>query len=90
MKRLLGLCVSVLGMAASNVYAWGNHTIPAYRAFEKMPEVVQTAPVTATTLESFLKDQEKAIETLLASQDQWATRICRMRHADWLLSWPYV
>jgi hypothetical protein len=72
MKRMISLCLSVLSLAATNAHAWGNHTIPAYRAFEKMPEVAQAQPVTVTTLESFLKDQEQAIESLLASHDQWA------------------
>ena len=53
MKRCLWLCISLLGMLSSNAFAWGNHTIPAYRAFEKMPEVGGAAPVPAETLESF-------------------------------------
>ena len=71
MKRYLWILLSLFGMTTGNAFAWGNHTFPAYRAFEKMPEVASAAPVPAESLESFLKDQEKAIEALLASQDNW-------------------
>jgi hypothetical protein len=51
--------------------AWGNHSFPAYRAFEKMPEVASAAPVAAEPLEAFLKSEEKTIEVLLASHEAW-------------------
>lgn len=72
MKLFLWLSISLFCMLSSNAFAWGNHTIPAYRAFEKMPEVANAAPVAAEPLESFLKDQEKAIEALLTSHESWA------------------
>jgi hypothetical protein len=65
---LLALLVHVSGQAL----AWSNHTFAAYRAFDAMPEVAQAAPVQVEPLENFLKDQEIAIEKLLASQDNWA------------------
>lgn len=72
MKKL-GITLSlVFGMAASQVMAWSNHSFPAYRAFEKMPEVAGAASVTVEPLESFLKAEEKTIEALLASQEAWA------------------
>lgn len=72
MKRLIWPWLSLICIISSNAFAWGNHTIPAYRAFEKMPEVANAAPVPAETIESFLKDQEKAVEALLASHETWA------------------
>ena len=72
MKRFLWLSISLFCMLSSNAFAWGNHTIPAYRAFEKMPEVANAAPVAAEPLESFLKAQEKAIEALLTNHESWA------------------
>jgi hypothetical protein len=61
-----------LALVSGQALAWSNHTYAAYRVFEKMPEVVNAAPVTAEPLESFLKAEEKAIETLLTSQELWA------------------
>ena len=63
---------ALLVVSTSQALAWSNHTFAAYRAFDAMPEVVQAAPVPAEPLEAFLKDQEIAIERLLASQDTWA------------------
>jgi hypothetical protein len=62
----------LLGLVAGNAVAWSNHTYPAYRTFEKMPEVASAAPVTVEPLEAFLRTQEKSVETLLASQEVWA------------------
>lgn len=72
MKRFAVALVSVLGLAGGQAFAWSNHTYAAYRAFEKMPELANAAPVTVEPLEAFLKAQEKAIETLLAGQEAWA------------------
>ena len=72
MKRLTLTLVSLLGLAAGHAFAWSNHTFAAYRTFEKMPEVANAGGVTVEPLESFLKAQEKAIETLLANQEVWA------------------
>lgn len=71
-KRLTFALLSLLGLAASNVLAWSNHSYAAYRAFEKMPEVANAAPVAVEPLEVFLKAQEKPIEDLLARQETWA------------------
>lgn len=72
MKRFAVALVSVLGLAGGQAFAWSNHTYAAYRAFEKMPELANAAPVTVEPLEALLKAQEKAIETLLAGQEAWA------------------
>ena len=72
MKRFILTLTCALGLAAGNALAWSNHSYDAYRAFEKMPEVINAAPVAAEPLEAFLKDQQKALEALLASQESWA------------------
>ena len=63
--------LALLVLSASQALAWSNHSFAAYRAFDAMPAVVQAAPVVVEPLEAFLKDQEIAIERLLASQDTW-------------------
>jgi len=73
MPRFSSTFVCILGWAAGHALAWSNHTYPAYRVFEKMPEVAAAAPVTVEPLEVFLKAQEKPIESLLASQEIWAS-----------------
>ena len=74
MKRLhqLSLLAWLLAGIAPSVLAWGNHSFPSYRAFEKFPEVVNAAAVSVETLDSFLKAEEKTLEVLLASQEAWA------------------
>lgn len=72
MKRFALALVSLIGFAAGDALAWSNHSFAAYRAFEKMPEVANSAPVTVEPLATFLKAQESAIETLLAAQEAWA------------------
>ncbi|MDE2416517.1 MAG: hypothetical protein KGN32_01810 [Burkholderiales bacterium] len=73
MKKM-GIAIALLvGMAAQPVFAWGNHSLAAYRAFEKMPEVANAPMVTVETLESFLRAEETTLEALLASQEAWAT-----------------
>ena len=57
---------------ADTVAAWGNHTPPAYRAFERMPEIANAPAVTVESLDSFLKAEEKPIEALMAKQETWA------------------
>ncbi|MFT7772732.1 hypothetical protein [Roseateles sp.] len=52
--------------------AWGNHTPLCYRAFERMPEVANAAPVKAEPLADFLRDQEGAIARELDAQEAWA------------------
>ncbi len=75
MKRLwFSLTLAgLLALTTGSALAWSNHSYAAYRAFERMPEVINAAPVAAEPLESFLKAQEKAIEILLAGQEDWAT-----------------
>ena len=59
-------------LSAPQVFAWSNHSFPTYRALEQMPELVNAAPVTVESIESFLKAEEKTLEALLASQEAWA------------------
>jgi hypothetical protein len=72
MKRIAWAWAITLLLVAPQAGAWGNHRLASYRAFEQMPEVVRAAPVTIESLASFLKAQEKPLETLLAQQDAWA------------------
>jgi hypothetical protein len=72
MKHFNLILLGLLSLATNQVMAWSNHTYPAYRTFEKMPELVSAAPLTVEPLAAFLKAQEKSIETLLASQEVWA------------------
>jgi len=72
MKKLGTTLTLLAGLATSQVFAWGNHSFPAYRAFEKMPELAQAQVVTVEPLESFLRAEEKTLEALLASQEAWA------------------
>jgi hypothetical protein len=72
MKTARLLCATCLALLALPSGAWSNHSFVTYRAFDTMPEVAQAAPVPAEPLEAFLKDQEAAIATLLAGQEQWA------------------
>ncbi|APW43156.1 hypothetical protein [Rhodoferax saidenbachensis] len=69
----LAFALSILGaLSTSPAWAWGNHSLPAYRALEAMPEVANASPVIAEPLEAFLKAEEKTLEALLASQEAWA------------------
>jgi hypothetical protein len=72
MKTIAYALGALLGLFTSNVAAWGNHTLAAYRALEVMPEVANAPLVTVEPLEAFLKAEEKTIEALLASHDAWA------------------
>ncbi|WP_422015378.1 hypothetical protein [Roseateles sp.] len=69
MRLLIALPALLLPALA---LAWGNHTPMCYRAFERMPEVANAAPVRAEPLVDFLRDQEGAIARALEAQEQWA------------------
>ena len=72
MKRLR-LCILVLIVdAPCAVSAWGSHNVAAYRALERMPEVVNAKPVVVEPLDAFLRGEGRAIEALLAGQEAWA------------------
>lgn len=73
MNRFSCAMACLLGLGCSAALAWGNHSFAAYRAFERMPEVVSAAPVAVESLEAFLKAEEKAIEALLKEQEAWAS-----------------
>ena len=69
MKHLLlatALCL------AAPAWAWSNHALASYRAFEALPELAQAPRVPAEPLESFLAAQAAPIARLLAAQDTWA------------------
>jgi hypothetical protein len=70
--RFLHPLLLLLGLASTQVLAWGNHTLVSYRAFEKMPEVASASTVTVEPLEAFLRAEENTLEALLASQEAWA------------------
>ena len=72
MKSLHLLLASLLAIVFQPAWSWSNHTLVAYRALEKMPEVANAAPVVAEPLEVFLKAQEEPIARLLANQEAWA------------------
>ena len=67
---VLPALVALLLPAAA--HAWGNHTPMCYRAFERMPEVANAAPVKAEPLVDFLRDQEGSIALTLDAQEAWA------------------
>jgi len=70
--RFLHSLVLLLGLAATQAQAWGNHSLVSYRAFERMPEVANASSVTVESLEAFLRAEENTVEALLASQEAWA------------------
>ncbi len=73
LKRFLHATLLLfIGIASTPVLAWGNHSLAAYRAFERMPEVVNASTVTVEPLEAFLRAEEGTLEALLASQEAWA------------------
>lgn len=72
MKSFVLSLFCLLNLITGDTFAWSNHSFAAYRAFEKMPEVINAGPVKVEALEVFLKAQEKAIEELLIQQEAWA------------------
>ena len=72
MLRRFVLLFLLAGCASGPALAWGNHTPMCYRAFERMPEVAQAAPVRAEPLVDFLRAQEAAIARTLEAQEAWA------------------
>jgi hypothetical protein len=72
MKFLHSAVLLLAGLAATQVLAWENHSLATYRAFERMPEVINASTVTVEPLEAFLRAEENTLEALLASQEAWA------------------
>ena len=62
----------ILALLPTPAWAWGNHSPMCYRAFERMPDVAQAAPVKAEPLVDFLRAQEAAIARTLEAQEAWA------------------
>lgn len=73
MKRLLVTALLSLS-ATSPAWAWSNHALANYRAFEVMPEVAQAPAVRAEPFEAFLAAQAQPIAQLLADQNAWAQK----------------
>lgn len=71
MRAFLATCL-LLGLLPTGAHAWGNHTPMCFRAFERMPEVAQAAPVKAEPLVDFLREQAPAIARALDAQEAWA------------------
>lgn len=69
---LMALALALFGN--QQAHAWGEHRYATYRAFENMPEVAQASAVKVESFATFLKAEEKSIETLLAQQDEWAKK----------------
>lgn len=72
MKFFHSAVLLLAGLAATQALAWESHSFATYRAFERMPEVVNASPVTVEPLENFLRSEENTLEALLASQEAWA------------------
>jgi hypothetical protein len=62
-----------LATLAGQAFAWSNHTVPAYRALEALPELAGGQQVVVEPLENFLRAEEQTLEALLASQEAWAS-----------------
>ena len=73
MQRLIVTALLVV-CATSPAWAWSNHALANYRAFEVMPEVAQAPAVPAESLEAFLAAQVQPIAQLLVDQDAWAQK----------------
>jgi hypothetical protein len=71
MRSLLAALL-ILALLPTPAQAWGNHSPMCYRAFERMPDVAQAAPVKAEPLVDFLRAQEAAIARTLEAQEAWA------------------
>ena len=71
MRSLLAALL-ILSLLPTPARAWGNHSPMCYRAFERMPDVAQAAPVKAEPLVDFLRAQEAAIARTLEAQEAWA------------------
>jgi hypothetical protein len=66
------LLAALLSVCASAAFAWSNHAMVTYRALERVPELGPSMQVVAEPLEAFLKNEEKAIADLLATDEAWA------------------
>jgi hypothetical protein len=68
----LAVFISILSLVSGPARGWSNHGLATYWAFVTMPEVANAKAVTVEPIESFLREQEPAIEALLAVQEDWA------------------
>ena len=70
---LRSFCWSMAGCAiAMQAWATGLQAPASYRALEPLSELRQAPAAVVESLDSFLRDQEKTLEALLASQEAWA------------------
>jgi hypothetical protein len=68
----LAVFMGILSLVSGPASAWSNHGLATYWAFATMPEIANAKPVTVEPIEAFLREQEPAIEALLAAQEDWA------------------
>ncbi|MFB9268773.1 hypothetical protein ACFFWD_37640, partial [Bradyrhizobium erythrophlei] len=68
----LAVFIGILSLVSGPAWGWSNHGLATYWAFATMPEVANAKPVTVEPIEAFLREQEPAIEALLAAQEDWA------------------
>jgi len=53
-------------------YSWSDHTLMSHGALSGAAEISSETPVTAMSLKTFLIKEQKGIEELLDSQENWA------------------
>lgn len=68
------LIAALFSTLAGTALAWSNHAMVTYRALERVPELAPSVQVPAEPLEAFLKNEEKAIAELLATDEAWARK----------------
>ncbi len=68
----LAFFMGSLSLLPGPAWGWSNHGLATYWAFATMSEVASAQPVTVEPIEAFLREQEPAIEALLAAQENWA------------------
>ena len=68
----LAVFMGILSLVPGPARGWSNHGLATYWAFATMPEVANAKPVKVEPIEAFLREQEPAIEALLAAQEDWA------------------
>src|ERR1017187_5834759 len=64
--------MSIFSLVSGPARGWSNHGLATYWAVAAMPEVANAKAVSVEPIEAFLREQEPAIEALLAAQEDWA------------------
>ena len=68
----LAVFMSIFSLVSGPARGWSNHGLATYWAVAAMPEVANAKAVSVEPIEAFLREQEPAIEALLAAQEDWA------------------